>query len=539
MLYIKMLELDRPWPIIIMNIRLRPGHRNTGPKPALTCKPVAIRLAGLAMFLGSVLPSFSQDYTLSGRVRELERNTGAAQSEVRVDIDNSKFIAFTNADGTFSIPGVPAGTHTIRVSKPGFVGFYKANYTLDENKTLNISLLDTMQESPSGQLPLVLDEFRTKPPWEPAYTGLNAVDVGYENSNTWYGLTEDNLIKIYLANANAADSLAFRNAIGACNGNWQDSPDGSVEKKQKRAFYLLSNDPETGLVVGKRGINVNFHQLSSNTIILGGETVNNYTYIAYVKINLATNLGRIIKKEVKGRAESKQDIFGSIRQSYMNTNPVDMTDLDHMLNIVFHNHWAAIARNEQNVNILDLENTPAFGTPAASNITAPANNASDLEKSVRIQYDNIFGADKYRLQISTMENFSTILKDLDVFRNDTTLALDAHTTYYARVQAINSTGTAPWSSTVKFTTALETSVGDIPESGFRIYPVPAGDRLNIEYISGFSGTRRTYSITGQLLDTKDIIEDTEVIDMTGTAPGIYILEFSDGRTKHYARIVRH
>ncbi|NMC40971.1 MAG: T9SS type A sorting domain-containing protein, partial [Bacteroidales bacterium] len=302
---------------------------------------------------------------------------------------------------------------------------------------------------------------------------------------------------------------------------------------------LLSNDPETGLVVGKRGINVNFHQLSSNTIILGGETVNNYTYIAYVKINLATNLGRIIKKEVKGRAESKQDIFGSIRQSYMNTNPVDMTDLDHMLNIVFHNHWAAIARNEQNVNILDLENTPAFGTPAASNITAPANNASDLEKSVRIQYDNIFGADKYRLQISTMENFSTILKDLDVFRNDTTLALDAHTTYYARVQAINSTGTAPWSSTVKFTTALETSVGDIPESGFRIYPVPAGDRLNIEYISGFSGTRRTYSITGQLLDTKDIIEDTEVIDMTGTAPGIYILEFSDGRTKHYARIVRH
>lgn len=490
-----------------------------------------ISSAGLLMLLVCSLTSFAQDYTLSGRVRELERVTGAPQSEVRIDIDNSKIIAFTNADGTFSIPGVPAGTHTIRVSKPGFVGFYKANYILDGNKTLNISLLDTMQESPGGQLPLVLDEFRELSPFT-QYKGLTRVNETFPNSLTWNDVTEGNLIPILLLNARASDSLAFRNAIGACNGNWQDSPAGSVENKQKRALYLLTNDPAVSYT--KRGIRVGFQGTQNNTGILDHES--DMQYIDRAEVNIASNLGRILKKEVKGRCEEKNDIFA--RPSYMNSNSVDMTDLDHMLNIVFHNYWAAIARNEQNVNILDLENTPAFGVPTATSITMPANNASDLGKAVRIQYDNIFGADKYRLQISTMEDFSTILKDLNVYRNDTALVLDPHTTYYARVQAINSAGNGPVSSTVKFSTGFTTSSEDKTFSDLRVYPVPVRDYLNIEYPPLSSGTRNIFSSGGILLNSKEIFGEPEIVDMTVASPGIYIIQFSDGKKIKSLRIVK-
>ncbi|MGV8141102.1 MAG: carboxypeptidase-like regulatory domain-containing protein, partial [Candidatus Woesearchaeota archaeon] len=113
-------------------------------------KSVRNGIAGLAMLVGSILPSFGQNYTLSGKITELERITGAAQKEVRVDIDSSKFIAFTNADGTYSIPGIPAGTHNIRISKPGFVGFFKKDYNLDGDKAFDVCLADTIQESPNG-----------------------------------------------------------------------------------------------------------------------------------------------------------------------------------------------------------------------------------------------------------------------------------------------------------------------------------------------------------------------------------------------------
>lgn len=410
------------------------------------CKFKANCFLLILLQLVTAMPLSGQAFSISGKVRELERNTGAALQEVRIDVDSSRFIAFTDANGNYSISGIPSGTHSIRISKPGFIGVFRKDYTLDGNKTFDVSLADTVQESPAGTQVLKLDEYRTKPPWEPAYTGLHAVDIGYPNSLTWNGVTEGNLIPILLKNANSSDSLAFRNAIGACNGNWQNSPDGSAEKLQKRALFILSNDPEISYT--KRGIRVSFHASYNKTTILAYES--NPSYIYKAEVNLAVTLGRIIKKEVLGRCFLKQDIF--YRPSYMNSSSVDMTDQDHMLNIVFFNQWAAIARNEQNSNILDMDNTPTFTAPSATSITAPANNASNLEKSVRIQYNNIFGTDEYQLQIAGNESFSNILRDLEVMRNDTVLAFDPHTTYYARVRPKNSKGTAPWSPTVKFTT---------------------------------------------------------------------------------------
>jgi len=74
-----------------------------------------------------------------------------------------------------------------------------------------------MQESPSGELILNLDEYRELPPFD-KYKGLHRVgSIGnpnsFPNSQTWKGLTEGNLIPIKLINANAYDSSHFFNAI--------------------------------------------------------------------------------------------------------------------------------------------------------------------------------------------------------------------------------------------------------------------------------------------------------------------------------------
>jgi hypothetical protein len=128
-----------------------------------------------------------------------------------------------------------------------------------------------------------------------------------------------------------------------------------------------------------------------------------------------------------------------------------------MLNILFFNHWAAIPRGEQNATMFDMENTPVFIIPPVNNIIKPLDNASNLEQNVQIQYDNRFGADKYRLQTSDKEDFSNILKDLEVQRIDTVLFFDKGKEYFIRVRPENVKGNTPWSNIVSFTTKGNTA----------------------------------------------------------------------------------
>jgi hypothetical protein len=151
----------------------------------------------------------------------------------------------------------------------------------------------------------------------------------WSNGSTWNGITEGNLIPIILIGGiypvSHLDSLNFIAAIGACNGNWQDSPPGSVEREQKRALYLLSNDPQVSYT--KRGMRVTFHAYSTRSSILAYEA--NTSFINKAESTLSSAIIRIIKKEVQGRMWAKGDVVvpPDGRLSYMNSNSADMTDL--------------------------------------------------------------------------------------------------------------------------------------------------------------------------------------------------------------------
>lgn len=359
----------------------------------------------------------------------------------RVDIDSSSYVSKTDANGNFSI-SIPSGIHNIRFSMPGYLGLFKQNVNVTSDTTFNASMPDTVQQSPSTQI-LTLDNYMGS-----SGHGLFRVSQSYPNAFVWRNVTEGNLIPVYLNNADAYDSTNFFGSLGACDGDWTHAAPGSVENKQKRALYIMSNDPQTGIT--KKGISVNFHAGSTNTIPLAYESDNTYVYI--VQVNLASSDYGSITKEMFGRVNILNDVSGLYRISFMNANGPTPNDLDHMLMGVYFNWWAAIARGEQNVNMYDMENTPIFTTPASSIITQPSNNSTNVPLDQLVSWSNSFGTNTYELQLAKDSAFTSIVADSSLGRINTKLNLALNTNYFIRVRAKNDVGTSGWSTPVRFTT---------------------------------------------------------------------------------------
>jgi hypothetical protein len=505
--------------IIYLLIRLPRISKNIGKmnKPLRWTRNI---LAGIGMTLGTIVPLSAQNYSLSGTVRSLERTTGNPIGQVFVDVDSSSYVAKTDATGYFSINNIPAGKHNIRMSAPGRRGIFKQNYILDANKTLNVCLADTMQESPSGKIPFKLDQYRELPPFE-SYRGLALVNEAFPNSQTWKNITEGNLIPIRIVNATHLDSLAFKNAIGACDGDgsWSDSPVNSVEYKQKREIYKLTNDITIDGST-KRGILVKFN--SGWNFTLRRDDPSDSKYIFAAQVELQVNMESTIQKEVKGRAWNRGDISG--RSSYMNASGPTMTDIDHMLNIVFFNQWAAMARNEQQSDILDMEDSPVAGAPIPTEFTQPINNSTGLQNNVQFVWKNKFGTEKYKLEIATDAGFITKVLSKDITRIDTTVTLNSNTSYFARIQTINKNGTGSW---YNITFKTKSNVNHAPGAFTTIIPTGEID----SHISNIfkwhkstdpDGDPITYSLTINGPNFNNVINnitDTLYTITAGTLPG--------------------
>lgn len=466
----------------------------------------------------------AQNYSISGTVRSLERTTGTPIENVLIDVDSSSYIARTDANGNFILNDIKPGNHNIRASANGYIGMFKQNYTLDNNKTFDFCLVDTLQESPEGKILFELDQLRELAPYE-TYRGLSLVNETRPNGFTWEEITEGNLIPIRLENATTYDSARFISSIGACDGDgdWSDSPTESIEYKQKREIYKLTNNLDIDGKT-KRGILVKFDSDGNYTLRREDPYNNNYIYAA--EVFLRVNMETTIQKEVFGRTWSRGDIFD--RPSYMNSDNPLVTNLDHMLNIVFFNQWAAIGRNEQQSNILDMENTPITNIPNITTIINPPNNSQGLDQNVRVQFENEFGTELYRMQISDTEDFSNVA-ELELYRTDTTIMFDKNKELYIRVRPENKKGNAEWSNTVKISTI--TGIEDIISSEYKTYPNPCTEEIKIEYTLKKEAliTNRIYNIFGQLQE--EVAEQEKIpgkyiqtIDLQDFQPGVYILQ---------------
>ena len=411
-----------------------------------------IRKSITAIMLLSTL-AYGQNYSIHGIVRVLDRSTGVPLLNVRVDVDSSSFIAFTDVNGNYAL-SVASGTHNIRFSMPGYLGFFRQNVNVTTDTTFNASMPDTIQKSPDSTEVLTLDEYIAGS----NYHGLNqfAPDFPYRNGPTWRNITEGNLIPVYLSTAISNDSVNFFQYIGSCDGDWTHAQSGSIENKLQRSLYLLSNNPQTGVTnqqtgVTTKGVQVNFNAQTTNTDNIVYEGLN-FPYIYAARVNIASSNRSSIDKELFGRCFDKGDVSAAFRSSYMNANGPSPNDLDFMLNMVFFNYWGAIDRGEQSVDMLDMEYTPTFTMPNSSVITQPSNNSVNVPLDKIISWSNSFGSNTYELQLAKDSAFTNMVTDSSLGRVNAKLSLVHESDYFIRVRAKNDVGTSGWSAPVKFRT---------------------------------------------------------------------------------------
>ncbi|KPK84904.1 MAG: hypothetical protein AMS27_08785 [Bacteroides sp. SM23_62_1] len=96
--------------------------------------------------------------------------------------------------------------------------------------------------------------------------------------------------------------------------------------------------------------------------------------------------------------------------------------------------------------------------PSAPILSSPGNGAEGIERAVLLEWSVEWDADSYYFQVSESEDFLTLVCEdsiMDYYPAEAQIGpLNASTTYYWRVRAMNTGGTSPYSEIYSFTTGL-------------------------------------------------------------------------------------
>ena len=88
-------------------------------------------------------------------------------------------------------------------------------------------------------------------------------------------------------------------------------------------------------------------------------------------------------------------------------------------------------------------------------LVSPDNNLANANVNQNFEWSGVNYADNYRFELSTVEDFSSLVKDERTFENKISISnLDPEETYYWRVSALNICGNSPPSNSRKFSTTV-------------------------------------------------------------------------------------
>jgi YVTN family beta-propeller protein len=164
------------------------------------------------------------------------------------------------------------------------------------------------------------------------------------------------------------------------------------------------------------------------------------------------------------------------------------------------------------------------GIPGAPLLAGPANAAVNIPMNPVLQWNPVAGASSYEVQLATSSSFTLPPSDTVVTVPQRYAGvLSSFTTYFWRVDAINSYGTGAWSTAFSFTT-----------NGIGVL----GRALRIKGPGlGYSGTLAIYSLSGRQVAKVPFTASAtreEVLDVAGKlsarGKGLYRYRFLDERT---------
>jgi hypothetical protein len=169
--------------------------------------------------------------------------------------------------------------------------------------------------------------------------------------------------------------------------------------------------------------------------------------------------------------------------------------------------------------------------PVKSLLVSPVNGSENITLKPDLTWHPSAEATAYKLQVSSAANFNTIIKEYVGISTTSQLiehGLISNTTYYWRVQALNSSGEGEWSDVWKFTTQpIVTAVSpDYDTGNFKVYPNPSIRNFNLKvpnYLS--SGKVQIRDMRGQLIKEIQLskVESELIIEMPGIFSGMYLV----------------
>jgi hypothetical protein len=178
--------------------------------------------------------------------------------------------------------------------------------------------------------------------------------------------------------------------------------------------------------------------------------------------------------------------------------------------------------------------TTAIAPPAAPVLVAPSNGATNVSTYPLLDWNNVSGAQTYRVQVSTTSSFSTTVINV---ANLTTSqyqvnpgVLQYNTTYYWRVNATNAGGTGLYSQSWSFTTTVQ-----LPPAPTLIYPannatgIPLSPTFDWSDVSTATSYRIQVSANNGF--TSIVIDQTVTTSGYTTLPGVL-----NGSTQYFWRV---
>lgn len=175
--------------------------------------------------------------------------------------------------------------------------------------------------------------------------------------------------------------------------------------------------------------------------------------------------------------------------------------------------------------------TTQLEPPSAPNLLVPANQEKNVELNTVIIWNSVNKADSYTIQVALGSNFNFPL--IEATQKDTTHdlgSLDEGQLYSWRVKSWIGEVEGDWSIPFKFTTKVISSVKDLFDEKFKLFPSPAQDYLNIstEYENEFF--IEIFSIDGRkAIEKRAYINNNFKLDISGLPRGLYYLRAGSGK----------
>jgi hypothetical protein len=183
--------------------------------------------------------------------------------------------------------------------------------------------------------------------------------------------------------------------------------------------------------------------------------------------------------------------------------------------------------------------------PEAPILVSPTSEQFVFDNQVELKWNEVDGADQYRVQLAMDGDFNTVVADSTLNVAKTRFSVYGYgLQWYWRVSAKNEEGWGPWSLRRSFTTVIESTSlheSELPYDWYlgQNFPNPFNPSTNIQFGIGATEPVRLdiFSIAGQLVRSVDLgrlnaCSHSISVDLARLSSGLYLYQISTPSFRH-------